>query len=313
MPRLDPDTCAETMRLAGFEPLEPYPGSNPPWRCTCIKCGREVSPTYSWVRLGRRCSFCGGWKVDPVDAVAIMHNAGAEPLDPYVNAGAPWRCQCLTCGREIRPRYGSVNRGNAACKYCSSRVVDPTVAVRIMEAACLVPLVPYPGHNKTPWLCRCERCGRTVAPLYNTVHYGGGGCRWCGRYRAGLNAQPGVVYLVTHLQLHSHKIGVCTNNSRLTVHKKYGWLVYNTYHFDVARDALAVEQAIVAWWRKELCHPPYLASHEMPQSGWTETVSADAMSLPDIWSKVCELADRQRTSDLDNVCDDVGLGQLVLF
>lgn len=96
-------------------------------------------------------------------------------------------------------------------------------------------------------------------------------------------------------------------------HRKHGWAVYRERRFELAIDAFKVEQAIIRWWRTELYQPVYLTADDMPQGGWTETVSADALSLPDIWSKVCELADGQRTSDPDDVCDDVELGQLVLF
>ena len=40
-----------------------------------------------------------------------------------------------------------------------------------------------------------------------------------------------------------------------------------------------------------MCYPPHLSKEQMPQSGWTETVDADLISVPALWSKVEEIAD----------------------
>ncbi len=42
-----------------------------------------------------------------------MRAAGAEPLLPYPGAQVPWLCRCLTCDREITPRYDNVVRGGS--------------------------------------------------------------------------------------------------------------------------------------------------------------------------------------------------------
>lgn len=34
------------MAAAGWQPLEPYPGSHNPWRCRCMDCGPEGSPSF---------------------------------------------------------------------------------------------------------------------------------------------------------------------------------------------------------------------------------------------------------------------------
>jgi len=39
---IKPDAAAALMRAAALEPLEPYPGSQRPWKCRCAKCGRTV-------------------------------------------------------------------------------------------------------------------------------------------------------------------------------------------------------------------------------------------------------------------------------
>lgn len=56
--------------------------------------------------------------------------------------------------------------------------MHPELAVLVMRAARLEPLVPYPG-TKAPWLCRCLTCGAEVTPRYNNVDQGNGGCNRC--------------------------------------------------------------------------------------------------------------------------------------
>lgn len=56
--RLSPEDAVGVMRVAGFEPLEDYPGSKKPWRCRCTVCGEESTPQLSSVRKGRGCRVC---------------------------------------------------------------------------------------------------------------------------------------------------------------------------------------------------------------------------------------------------------------
>ena len=51
-----------------------------------------------------------------------MTEAGALPLEPYPGANRPWRCRCLTCNAEVKPRLANVrNKGNGPCKPCSMK------------------------------------------------------------------------------------------------------------------------------------------------------------------------------------------------
>ncbi len=101
------------MRSAGLEPLEPYPGATPPWRCRHVPCGREVKPRYSSIkRGGGPCRWCApNAPVDPDEAAALMRSAGLEPLEPYPGTDLIWRCRCTTCGTIGTPTHGSVKLG----------------------------------------------------------------------------------------------------------------------------------------------------------------------------------------------------------
>jgi hypothetical protein len=107
-----------------------------------------------------------------------LREAGVEPIEPYKNSSAPWRCRCQACGREVAPRLTNVRSGHAACSYCVRHAVDPDAAVAVMRAAHLEPAGPYPGATK-PWPCRCAACGRESTQRYANV-YMGTGCRYCG-------------------------------------------------------------------------------------------------------------------------------------
>lgn len=51
--------ATEVMRAAGYEPIEPYAGSDKPWRCRCTTCGKESTPRYGNVKQGRAtCRHC---------------------------------------------------------------------------------------------------------------------------------------------------------------------------------------------------------------------------------------------------------------
>lgn len=72
---LDPAVCVAEMRAAGFEPLEPYPGSDKRWLCRCPG-GHEVHLRLTGVRTGKGCRMCATYGIDlagPAKVYVITH------------------------------------------------------------------------------------------------------------------------------------------------------------------------------------------------------------------------------------------------
>lgn len=126
-------------------------------------------------------------KITPERAVSDMLAAGLQPLEPYRNCREPWRCKCLSCGTETRPRLYTIRQGTGGCRTCGNERIRKTLlgdvarAVADMLAAGLQPLDPYPGTMKQ-WRSLCLRCGEEVTPRLCNVRRGQTGCRTC-RYR----------------------------------------------------------------------------------------------------------------------------------
>jgi hypothetical protein len=266
-----------------LEPLEPYPGATFPWRCRCLRCGAEAAPTYHSLKVAGGCRNCGhvvraAKQRGPAGvAVADLQAAGFDPLDEFPGVMNPWRCQCRSCGKTVLKSLNDIRSGVTGCRWCLRLVVDPAVAVKVMQDAGLEPLVDYPGSG-TPWSCRCLRCLRTVSPRYSSVAGAQGGCRWCAKY--GFKAsEEAIVYLIEHREHGAVKVGIAdTKGSRLRKHGQRGWQVLAVVQVPGER-AMAIEKNILGWWRLDLCLPPFLSKTEMSQLGWTETVDADAIDV----------------------------------
>jgi hypothetical protein len=189
--KVDPVAAEVVMRAAGLVPLEPYPGSGQPWRCRCDRCENEVTPRYAAVCRGAGCRYCAletagqSIRLDGEGAADLMRAAGLVPLQPYPGAGLPWLCRCLTCDRDVTPRYTDVRRGHGGCKRCACQKAglgqrtEHEIAVSFMIEHGLEPLEQYPGAGKQ-WRCRCMACGDEVIPRCGNIKQGWGGCRRCG-------------------------------------------------------------------------------------------------------------------------------------
>jgi hypothetical protein len=281
------------MRGKNLEPLEPYPGAMVPWKVKCLDCGNSANPRYAHIQQGRKgCKFCGyktstdGRRTSQEEVFQVARAAGFEPLEPYKGRHFPWKCICLKCKKEIAPHYSGIISGGG-CRYCSGLVVDPIEAVKVMKKAKLQTLVPYPGAGK-PWLCKCSKCGKEITPRYSSVRMGIGGCKYCATHGYDFS-KGGILYLITHENLNSHKIGITNDGAkekRLEKHLKQGWKTYKTQYFHDGNRAFEIEQEVLTWWRNDLGLPSYLSKEEMPQGGFSETVDSSEIDLLTIWSYV---------------------------
>ena len=131
-------------------------------------------------------------KNDPILVRKVMLQAGLEPLEPYQNALAKWKCKCLGCGEIVYTKYNRIQQGIGGCKQCgtkrgSSKIkMDSEVAIKMMKDAGLEPLEDY-VNSKTKWKCKCLNCSDIVYPRLNGIQNGEGGCYKCGMKKAGLS------------------------------------------------------------------------------------------------------------------------------
>lgn len=270
------DCKVAMMRKASLEPLERYPGPRVPWRCRCLRCNKAVKPTFSNIAGGwggcRHCASVASTNVKRLpeaEASAVLTEVGLEPLEPFPGVMTEWHCRCMTCGKVTEPLLNNIQKGQNACKWCTEHAVDPDEAAAVMRAAGLEPLVPYVGRH-TPWSCRCLVCGENPSPTYGAIKLGGG-CLYCA-VPGFKPSEPAMVYLITHPEYDATKVGIMNEGTnRLAIHKRYGWQVVATVHVP-GKTAMAIEDAILIWWRNGLGLPAYLGPAEMPQGGWTETV-----------------------------------------
>lgn len=188
MPRkITEEAAVATMIARGTRPVEPFPGTQVPWRCECLICGEQSSPRYNDVvnkGTGPCNGKCRSQKIaqknsrDGAEAAAVMRKHGWEPLEEYPGAGKPWQSRCIHCGVVKPKKLAHVQQGRGGCTNCAGRDVTAESARAVMIAAGLEPLVEFPGALR-PWLCRCQHCGHIGSPCYSKVKMRGPQCWSC--------------------------------------------------------------------------------------------------------------------------------------
>jgi len=265
------------LREANLEPLVGYPGFDSPWKSKCLICEKVVSPTLGTILNGGKCRFCAGAAVDPIDAIKVMKLNGLNPIVKFPGANKPWKCVCQLCKKTVTPQYGKVATGEVTgCAYCSKKRIDEKDAIEIMVKSNLTPLESYKTVH-TPWKSRCNKCQQIVTPHLASIQRGSG-CKFCAPYGLDLDA-PATLYLIEQPELRAAKIGIAESTSdRIDVHIRYGWKVLKVWQFKTGDLAGRAENAVLEYFRNELKLPPFLRPADMPQGGYTETVSISAVS-----------------------------------
>ncbi len=200
--------------------------------------------------------------------------------------------KCLKCMKRKKIRRSFLlqrNKKMQGCMTCAgARIADPKKIMKTMKNAKLNPLVPYSGGHKR-WKCECLKCGEIVYPEFNSVLSGQGGCIYCAEI--GFNyKKPAIVYVISHYQMNSIKIGITNGESkpdRLKQFQKYGWIIHQKYSFKKGIEAFNIEQKVLKWIRNDLNLTQHLSIEQMPKTGGqSETVSADSITVVEIQKKI---------------------------
>jgi DNA-directed RNA polymerase subunit RPC12/RpoP len=290
--RTSDDEAEKFMREAGGEPLEPYKNSHARWKVRCIKCGATSYPILSNVRRGQGvCMACRPKSpvVTEASATKFIESKGLHPVSKYKTAQSKWKLKCRSCGKSDFYVYSWMKSQDYGCVYCSKHKVDPSDALKLFRKMGFQPLGPYVNAKK-PIKAKCLNCNRISLKRYDDVRTGRG-CKYCQTAALDLLA-PTYYYIMKHEQLEAIKVGIGNVNrrqDRIKTHIREGWQLFYSFELDNGELALQLEQEVLSWLRQELHMPIYLSKKEMPQGGWTETVSADGITVLEIRAKFEEI------------------------
>lgn len=180
----------EIMIASGFIPIANYPGSSKVgWTCKHINCGNIISVKYNYVQQGKAgCPFCSPTKkLEAEFAEQFFKKRGLEPIEPYVSTQTPWKSIHKKCGKQVSPRFSSVQQGGSGCTYCAGNAaITEADAKELFLSKGLFPIEEFRGARK-PWKSIHSKCGKKVQPRYSELKAGGGGCGYCGGTKVDAN------------------------------------------------------------------------------------------------------------------------------
>lgn len=301
------EKAERTLGDAGLKPLSDYEGMHFPWTVECNACGNVWTAMAASLVRHHGCPKCSsierGEKLrnrNADSAMRMMIAAGVRPLEAYPGAHVPWLCQCETCGALVRPMASSVQSGQGGCKPCganrgaTARRMNSDLALDVMLAAKISPIDPQGYKSKnTPWPGICMTCGDQVAPMIGNILQGHSGCRRCSLISVDSSFDflgEAIVYLIKHESLNAGKVGIAGSNmNRLSAHTGQGWQTVSVMNLDHGFDAWYLEGAVLAWLRNDLKVKSFVAAHQMPQGGHTETFSLNAVSTELVWERVQQI------------------------
>ena len=267
----------------GFELIGEYRSANKPIAVKHLTCGTVSDRSLKSIKNGA--GFCKGCTKNRViteeEAIIVLDEAGFIPVGKYVNGDTPWEAQCKKCGRLLKPTLHTLKGKKSGCGYCNKVRVDPSDAVALMISAGFVPLEPY-KNSKTRWKSRHTDCGKIVYPQYNSI-YSGQGCSECGDTYS--YNEPSYFYVLENALFQSIKVGISNCNSRddrVAVHAKHGWKLIQRIDFENGFLAFEFEQTLLNYIRKFCGIPSHLSKSDMPQGGYSETISLEKISLSEL-------------------------------
>lgn len=273
------------------------------FKIRCLICN-QVSET-NWDTLSKKnrnigCQTCSRSAAKSKQVSEKMHKElllehNLEAMGKYTGNKDLIIVKCMICMKKKKVRRSFLlQRKNKmqGCMSCSgAKIADPKKIARIMKKAKLNPLVPYSGGHKR-WKCECLKCGEIVYPEFNSILQGQGGCIYCAEIGFDYK-KPALVYIISHHQMNSIKIGITNGDSkpdRLKQFQQYGWEIHKKYNFSKGISAFKVEKEVFNWIRNDLNLTQHLSIEQMPRTrGETETVSADSITVLEIQKKVEQL------------------------
>lgn len=281
-----------------FELLGNYISVNKPVLVRHLTCGTESERSLKSIKRGA--GFCMGCTKNRVlteaEALKVLEAAGFEPIGKFVNVDTPWESRCKKCGKVLTPTIHTLKGKGSGCAYCNGVRVDPEDAVKFMISAGYTPLEPY-KNNKAKWKSRHEVCGKVVYPMYNSIQSGQGGCSYCADKYSFF--EPSYFYVILNETFASLKVGISNSNSRedrVQVHSKHGWQLIKRIEFENGFLAYEFEQTLLKYLRVNRRIPIHLSKREMPQSGYSETLSMDLITM----TELLELVKRNQNGQLDS-------------
>jgi len=309
----------EAMRKIGkVEPLEPYQNQNARWKSRCLTCGSIVYPRLGSItgRKGLGCEGCAnklrgiGKRVPQAKAFALFLRNDLIPLPDQNYVDAESRIDCIhACGKKVNTSYrlvrANMSKKMGSCKPCgaikgaNTQRFDISVIDKVYKSRGLTLVDRNYRGVQYKHQTSCNTCGHVWESTPSHVSLGTG-CPNCAKGGVKPNL-PGYIYLITHSELNAHKVGIANSAKykladRLYHHGKQGWVLVKRWDFTESRNIRTIEQQVFKILRKEMDIPPYLAKDDMPFGGWTETLSADAMSVTNL-SKLIELEIAAATSN----------------
>lgn len=308
--RTDKTKAVEFLKSLGLNPLTDYPGSQKHWSSQCIHCEREVSRSYSalkdavkkWgIKIG--CPYCNGNRIIETDMQEILDKFGLIPKEAYTNNESPRLFECAKCGAETRQSYinirrklrqGALSYGCPTCSFNESgrrRAESEENAIVKFQQVGLRMIGKYENARKSIE-CECLRCGAITRQTLNGVN-NGKTCKFCAQ-RGIQHGEPAYLYLVQNQLHNSLKVGIGNignKNDRLKSHYKQGWELVYRWDFETGLQAESIETMVFRWLRNDLNLPMHLSKNEMPQGGWSETISADAIPLTTLIDEIRSIID----------------------
>jgi formylmethanofuran dehydrogenase subunit E len=281
MKRKTQEQARDMFASRGAAMIGEYASKDKPVECVCDACGATVWPTFSSVKAGQgACIYCGGKaRKTQNEARDMFASGGAAMIGKYINSKTGVKCECLTCGETIYPKFESVKSGYNACLKCSyagrkfshRKTQDEARGMFASRGATMVG--KYTNKDK-PVEGVCNACGATVWPTYGSMRNGQGACTGCAPHGFD-STKPGYLYLMAGDSdgLPWLKVGI-TNNDPADRAKEVGGTIIDSVLYENGAEAYRDEQELLGQLGD-------LRGTGIPQGGdgYTESWSAWLMTV----------------------------------